>query len=118
LRRSSVIVAAVRDAAGGAQSTFEIDFARLCRRAGLAEPSRQAVRTNSNGRKRYRDAYFEQRNVHVEIDGSQHMNVNDWYADMRQHNGRSSRASACCGSRDGWFAIARRRSPRSFALRC
>jgi hypothetical protein len=76
------------------------------------------VRTNSNGRKRYRDAYFEQRNVHVEIDGSQHMNVNDWYADIRQHNGRSSRASACCGSRDGWFAIARRRSPRSFALRC
>jgi very-short-patch-repair endonuclease len=46
----------------------------------------QAVRTDSNGRKRYRDAYFAQWNVHVEIDGSQHMNVTDWYADMRQHN--------------------------------
>jgi very-short-patch-repair endonuclease len=86
LRRRSVIVAAVRDAAGGAQSTFEIDFARLCRRAGLPEPSRQAVRRDANGRKRCRDAYFDQWKVHVEIDGSQHMNVNDWYADMRQHN--------------------------------
>ena len=86
LRRRRVIVAAVRDAASGAESTFEIDFARLCRRAGLPEPTRQAVRRDVRVRKRYRDAYFEEWKVHVEIDGSQHMNVDDWYADMRQHN--------------------------------
>jgi hypothetical protein len=87
LRRRPIIVAAVQDAASGAQSTFEIDFARLCRRAGLPEPSRQsATRRDANGRKRYRDAYFDPWKVHVEIDGSQHMNVDDWYSDMRQHN--------------------------------
>ncbi|WP_173079723.1 hypothetical protein [Phytohabitans rumicis] len=86
LHRRQVIVAAASDAAGGAESIFEVDFARLCRRAGLPEPSRQVARTDRHGRRRYRDVYFDQWGVHVEIDGAQHMDVKAWYADMRQHN--------------------------------
>jgi hypothetical protein len=76
----------VADAAGGAESIAEVDFARLCRRHGLPEPSRQAVRVDAAGRRRYRDAYFDRWRLQVEIDGSHHMQVNSWYADMRQHN--------------------------------
>lgn len=86
LRRRAVIEAAVADATGGAHSGYEIDFARLCRRAGLPEPSRQVVRVDATGRRRYRDVYFDPWGVHVEIDGGQHMEVRAWYADMRQHN--------------------------------
>jgi very-short-patch-repair endonuclease len=86
LRRRAVIAAAVADAAAGAQSVSEIEFARLCRRAGLPEPSRQVVRRDAAGRKRYRDVYFDEWGVHVEIDGGQHMDVRAWSADMRQHN--------------------------------
>lgn len=86
VRRRVTIEAAVADAAGGAHSGHEVDFARLCRRAGLPEPSRQAVRLDSNGRRRYRDVHFDEWGVHVEIDGGQHMAVRAWYADMRQHN--------------------------------
>jgi hypothetical protein len=86
LRRRRVIAAAVRDAAAGAESISEIDFARLCRRGGLPEPSRQVVRRDRDGRTRYRDAYFDEWRVHVEVDGGQHMEVRAWYADMRQQN--------------------------------
>jgi len=86
VRRRAVIEAAVADASAGAESAYEIDFARLCRRAGLPEPSRQVVRTDRNGRKRYRDVFFDEWAIQVEIDGSQHMDVRAWYADMRQGN--------------------------------
>jgi hypothetical protein len=86
LRRRAVIEAAVADASGGAESAYEIDFVRLCRRAGLPEPSRQAIRTDRDGRKRYRDVFFDEWGVQVKIDGSQHMDVHGWYADMRQGN--------------------------------
>jgi len=86
LRRRAVIAAAVADAAGGAESVVEIGFARLCRRAGLPEPSRQVVRRDGAGRKRYRDVYFDEWGVHVEVDGEQHMEVRAWSEDMRQHN--------------------------------
>ena len=84
--RRSVIEAAVADAAGGAESANEIAFLRLCRRAGLPEPSRQAVRTDRHGRRRYRDVFFDRWRVQVEIDGGQHMEVKGWYADMRSGN--------------------------------
>jgi hypothetical protein len=86
VRRRPLIVAAVDDAAGGAESIHEIDFARLCRRAGLPEPSRQAVRTDPAGRRRYRDVFFDAWRVHVEVDGGQHREVRAWWADMRRHN--------------------------------
>lgn len=86
LRRRPLIVDAVRDASGGSQSLPELDFLRLCRSGGLPTPTRQAVRLDASGRRRYRDAYFEQWRVHIEIDGSQHTEPEQWWADMKRQN--------------------------------
>jgi very-short-patch-repair endonuclease len=86
VKRRRLIVAAVADAAGGAESIAEMDFARLCRRHRLPEPSRQVVRVDAAGRRRYRDVYLDEWRVQVEIDGAQHMEVRSWYADMWQQN--------------------------------
>ncbi|MDQ7904558.1 hypothetical protein RB614_08475 [Phytohabitans sp. ZYX-F-186] len=86
VRRRRLIVEAVADAAGGAESIAEMDFARMCRRHRLPEPSRQVARVDSAGRRRYRDVYFDRWRLHVEIDGAQHLEVPSWYADMQHHN--------------------------------
>jgi hypothetical protein len=86
IRRRPLIESAVADAAGGSESAYEIEFLRLCRKAGLPRPSRQAVRRDRAGRDRYRDVYFDAWQVQIEIDGSQHMDVHGWYADMRTGN--------------------------------
>ncbi|MFC4999707.1 hypothetical protein ACFPIJ_17920 [Dactylosporangium cerinum] len=86
VRREALIRQAVEDARGGSHSISEVQFLQLCRRNGLPDPSRQVVRRDSRGRKRYRDALFEEWGVHVEIDGAQHMEVRAWSADMAQHN--------------------------------
>jgi hypothetical protein len=39
----------------------------------LPEPSRQVVRRDAGGRRRYLDTLFQQWGVHVEIDGGQHL---------------------------------------------
>lgn len=85
-RRRSLVIETVRDADGGSESTPELDFLRLCRSAGLPEPSRQTTRLDALGRRRYRDAYFEEWRVHVEIDGSQHIEPAEWWADMARQN--------------------------------
>jgi hypothetical protein len=85
-RRRRLIVAAANDAAGGSHSLPEVEFLRGCRRAGLPEPSRQVMRTDAAGRKRYLDALFEEFGVHVEVDGRQHTDVRHWWADMRRQN--------------------------------
>ncbi|MFC7528745.1 hypothetical protein [Actinoplanes sp. GCM10030250] len=86
LRRRPLIEAAVTDAGGGSESVYEIEFLRLCKQSGLPSPTRQAVRRDRSGRTRYRDVFFDQWRVQVEIDGSQHMEVTDWFADMRTGN--------------------------------
>lgn len=86
IRRRSIIESAVADASGGSESAYEIEFLRLCRQAGLPRPSRQAVRRDRSGHSRYRDVYFDAWRVQIEIDGSQHMDVHGWYADMRMNN--------------------------------
>ncbi|UWZ60030.1 hypothetical protein Daura_40770 [Dactylosporangium aurantiacum] len=86
VRREALIRQAVHDARGGSHSISEVQFLRLCRRNGLPEPSRQVVRTDARGRRRYRDALFEEWGIHVEVDGAQHMEVRAWAADMTQHN--------------------------------
>ncbi|UWZ40625.1 hypothetical protein Drose_27725 [Dactylosporangium roseum] len=86
VRRERLIRDAAEDARGGSESISEVDFLRLCRRHGLPEPSRQVVRLDSRGGKRYRDVLFDEYGVHVEVDGGQHMEVRAWVGDMRQHN--------------------------------
>ncbi|MET7948800.1 DUF559 domain-containing protein [Micromonospora sp. NPDC005324] len=86
VHRRQLILATAADAAGGAHSLAELDFLGLIRRAGLPVPTRQKVRCDSTGRRRYLDAYFEEWSVHVEIDGGQHLDPRAWWADMRRQN--------------------------------
>lgn len=77
--------ATLGDVAGGAQALSEIDFARLCRRAGLPEPLRQRVRLDARGRRRYLDVEWRLpsgRRVVAEIDGVGHLEVTRWYDDL------------------------------------
>jgi very-short-patch-repair endonuclease len=85
-RRRRLIERTTADAADGAHSLPEIDFLRLCRRNQLPEPSRQVARHDSAGRRRYLDAYFDEWQVHVEIDGGQHLDPRQAWDDMRRQN--------------------------------
>ncbi|WP_431729078.1 hypothetical protein [Verrucosispora sp. TAA-831] len=84
--RRSLIRQTVDDIAGGAQALSEIDFVRLCRRAGLPAPDLQERRTDTTGRTRWLDAYWREWRIHVEIDGAHHMDVRQWAADMQRQN--------------------------------
>lgn len=67
----------------------EIDFTLLCRRFGLPEPERQAVRIDGSGRRRYLDAQWRRadgRLVVVEVDGAVHLAVSRWWADQLRQN--------------------------------
>jgi hypothetical protein len=86
LRRRALIFATIHDAAGGSESISEQDFLLLCRDGGLPTPTRQSVIQDRSGRNRYRDAHFEEWGLHVEIDGSQHMDATSWWADMQRQN--------------------------------
>ncbi|WP_244454479.1 DUF559 domain-containing protein, partial [Micromonospora echinofusca] len=85
-RRRKLIMQTATDAAGGAHSLAELDFLSLVRRAGLPEPSRQVIRTDSAGRRRYLDVYFDRWRVHVEVDGGQHLDPRTAWADMQRQN--------------------------------
>lgn len=79
-----VMQRALLDIEGGAEALSEIDFARLCRRAGLPEPHRQRRRRDTRGRWRYLDVEWRVggRRVLVEIDGIGHLEVTRWYDDL------------------------------------
>jgi hypothetical protein len=86
VRRRELIAATASDAAGGSHSLAELDYLALSRRAGFPEPMRQRARRDAAGRRRYLDFLYEEHGVHVEIDGSQHMEVRAAWADMRRQN--------------------------------
>ncbi len=87
LRHGALFRQALGDIAGGAQSFAEIDVGALCRQAGLAPPDRQAVRRDRDGRRRYLDCTWMLpggRTLVLEIDGSFHMLVDNWWRDLRR----------------------------------
>jgi Protein of unknown function (DUF559) len=87
LRRRAIIVSALNDISGGAEALSEIDFTRLVVRAfGLPEPTRQRVRYDSHGRRRWLDVLWEGAGIIVEIDGSHHMDAIQWWDDMDREN--------------------------------
>ena len=89
VRHRAALFRAVHDIAGGAQALSEIDFGRLCRRAGLPVPERQAVRRDSSGRRRYLDAAWRRgdgRLVVVEVDGALHLSPQRWWDDQLRQN--------------------------------
>lgn len=76
VRHRRLLEAVLHDIEGGSQAISEIDFVRLCRRARLPIPIRQAIRTDSNGRRRYLDALFQRQDgsvFAVEVDGGVHL---------------------------------------------
>jgi len=88
-RHRSTLMHAVADIAQGADALSEIDFGRLCRRAGLPAPRLQAVRVEPSGRRRYLDAEWERADgqvVAVEVDGAIHLKPLRWYDDQLRQN--------------------------------
>ena len=69
--RRALVRRLVADNADGAHSLGELDFAWMCRRAGLPEPDRQVVVMFPEGRI-YLDVRWTALGLVVEIDGSQH----------------------------------------------
>lgn len=87
LRRRQLIAATLADIAGGAHALSELDFTRLViRRFHLPEPDRQVPRRDGNGRRRWLDACWEQARLVVEIDGSAHIDVLQYWDDMDRGN--------------------------------
>ena len=70
-KRRPLILAVARDVADGAQALSELDFAALCRRRGLPEPTRQRVLQGPRGRV-YLDVSWNEYGVVVEVEGAHH----------------------------------------------
>lgn len=88
-RHRAALLSAAHDIAQGAQALSEIDFARLCRAAGLPEPTRQAVREDRFGRRRYLDVEWvlpDGRRVVAEVDGALHLVPRRWWDDQLRQN--------------------------------
>lgn len=89
-RRRRLFRLVLDDIDGGAHSLAELDFARLCRRCDLPAPLRQAVRTDSRGRRRFLDVELPFRSGRgtfaVEIDGALHLLPRTYWDDMARSN--------------------------------
>ena len=73
LRRRTLMTGILDDITGGAQALSELDFTRQVAHAyRLPEPSRQAARRDSRGRRRWTDVMWDHCKVAAEIDGAQH----------------------------------------------
>jgi very-short-patch-repair endonuclease len=85
-RRRALIEAIAQDCAGGSHSVAELDFLALCRAHRLPLPTRQVIRRDGRGRKRYVDVFFDEWMVAVEIDGSHHLDVRQMWDDAVKAN--------------------------------
>lgn len=89
LRHRALLMAVLGDIGMGAEALSEIDFARLCREAGLPPPVRQVVRVEPDGRRRYLDAEWIRRDgkrVVAEVDGAMHLAAPRWWDDQLRQN--------------------------------
>src|SRR4029077_16679058 len=87
LRHGKTFALVLQDIAGGAQSFAELDVGRLCDEHGLMKPTRQLVRLDKDGRRRYLDCAWllpDGRVVVLEVDGSFHAEVVAWWSDMKR----------------------------------
>jgi hypothetical protein len=84
-RRRALLHAVILDLLGGARSLGEIDVARGCRRRGLPEPSRQALRRDGP-RRYFLDVVWEEWGVVVEVDGIQHAWAENIVGDALRQN--------------------------------
>jgi len=87
LPRKTLILSALADIDGGAQALSELDFTRkVVRKFGLPEPERQAGRKDERGRQRWIDVVWETYKIIIEIDGAQHIEAAQYWADMDREN--------------------------------
>jgi len=84
-KRRRLLESVVLDLLDGAHSMGEIDFARECRRRGMPAPSRQVVRRGDGGRI-YLDVRWDAYRVVVEIDGAQHLLIEQQIPDALRQN--------------------------------
>jgi very-short-patch-repair endonuclease len=84
--RRALIAETIADAAGWSHSLAERELRALCRRYRLPQPDQQVVRRDSNGKRRWLDVYWRAYRLHVEVDGGHHMEVRQWWDDMRRQN--------------------------------
>ena len=84
-RRRRLLKKVIGEIAGGAQSTGEIDFLRLCREYGLPEPDRQSRRVTADGVV-FLDVEWTAYEVVVEIEGVHHQEVDRTLADALRQN--------------------------------
>jgi very-short-patch-repair endonuclease len=73
------------DLVNGAESMGELEFARLCRAAGLPEPDRQVPRRGPHGMFSV-DTEWSQYGVVVEIEGIHHLTADQAMADASRQN--------------------------------
>jgi hypothetical protein len=101
--------------AGGAQSVAELDVRRMCRKHGLAQPSRQVKRYDADGRLRFTDCEWPLpcgRVLVLEVDGAFHMEAQQWEDDIVRQRALAGtdRVIVRCTSRevrDGSATLAR-----------
>jgi very-short-patch-repair endonuclease len=86
LPRAKFIEQTLTDIAGGAEALSEIHFKRLCQDFEIPVPDFQERRRDASGRIRFLDAYWKRWHLHAEVDGSHHMDVDHWTADMLRLN--------------------------------
>ena len=87
LKHGKTFKLVLADIAGGAQSFAEINIKKLCEDAGLMVPTRQVVRHDKQGRRRYLDCVWvlaDGRVIVLEIDGSFHADVTNWWRDIKR----------------------------------
>lgn len=84
-KRRNLLRGLYHDLIGGIEAIGEWDFAKMCRRRGYPEPTRQTVRYTESGRLIY-DNDFDPYDVTAEIDGSQHLDPSSWIGDALKQN--------------------------------
>jgi very-short-patch-repair endonuclease len=84
--RRALLLSTARDCAGGSHSLGELELLAICRRYRLPTPSRQVLRVDRQGRRRFLDAAFDPWRVAVEVDGAHHMLVAHMWDDAVRSN--------------------------------
>jgi hypothetical protein len=87
LRRARPFKATLSDVAGGAHSGAELAAGVMCRRFGFPLPDRQRSRPDKDGRQRWTDCEWDLPDgttLVLEVDGSFHMEVRHWAADIKR----------------------------------
>jgi hypothetical protein len=87
LRRAKKFKATLSHIAAGAHSLAELDVRRMCRLCRMPLPDQQVPRVDRTGKRRWTDCEWrlpDGRVVVLEVDGSFHMEVTQWQADLRR----------------------------------